>query len=366
VPLPFVSIVVPFYNEKRYLEQCIQALLTQQYPRDRYEVILVNDGSEDGSEKIAQALVDARRGQLPSITYVQQRHSGLSTARNAGISAARGDIIAYIEGDALAEPGWLSGLAAAFGDDASIGVVGGKIDTLNDQVAFARFIHWIHYYWPTSGRGERILIIGTNMAFRRAVFEQVGGFFADFRQRGDETAFLLKVRRLFNSRTTADAVVRHERPITPFKWLRERYHNGYFYASTIYILRQIRGTDADIRAHLVRHLLIVNNVCIPIWLGLLAVWPVWPVCGVALLSLLAFGTFIWTRRRIWSRLDVLRREYGFMKATILAPCAVALIAQGEYLRALGFVRGLWDFRHRHFDDNLLTASELIECTCVNM
>lgn len=364
--IPFVSVIVPFYNERRYLERCIQALLAQNHPPDRYEIILVDDGSEDESGEIARQQVDACRGRLPRMTHARLHHSGLSAARNAGLSLAQGEIIAYIDGDALAEPDWLTGLVDAFADDPRVGIVGGKTNVLNDEATFAEFIHWIHYYWPNRAQGERILIIGTNMAFRRAVFERVGGFFTNFRQRGDETPFLLKAKRFFTTRTTVQAAVRHERPARPSRWLRERYYNGYFYAPTLYILRQIEGSDVDILAHLIRYLLLINNACLPFWMGLLAIWPVWPVWIVALLSSAVFVTFLWSRRRIGLRLRVLRQHYGFRKAIVLGPYAMGLIALGEYLRAVGFIAGLWGFRRQSFDDDLHRAAEPIEYTHTNM
>jgi cellulose synthase/poly-beta-1,6-N-acetylglucosamine synthase-like glycosyltransferase len=363
---PFVSVVVPFYNERRYLGRCIQAILAQDYPPDHYEIILVDDGSEDESGEIARRQVDARRDTLPRMTYARLRHCGLAAARNAGLSLAQGDVVAYVDGDALAEPGWLTGLVTTFGDDPRVGIVGGKINALNDEVTFAEFIHWIHYFWPDRARGERILVVGTNMAFRRAVFERVGGFFTNFWQRGDETSFLLKAERFFTARTTAEAVVRHERPDKLSRWLRERYYNGYFYAAELYILRQIKASPAIIRAHHVRYLLLAHNACLPVWMGLLAVWPAWPICLIVVLSWMTFGTFLWSRRRIGQRLKVLGRRYGLCKAAILVPYAVGLIALGEYLRAVGCIAGLWHFRRQFFDDDLQAAGTPIEYTHTNV
>lgn len=364
--IPFVSVVVPFYNESCSLQQCVHALLAQDYACDRYEIFLVDDGSQDASGEIARRQVEERRGSVPRMTYARLRHCGLAAARNAGLSLARGEIIAYIDGDALAEPGWLTALVDAFEDGCRVDIVGGKINILNDEVAFARFIHWVHYFWPDPARGERILIVGTNMAFRRAVFERVGGFLTNFWQRGDETTFLLKAQRLFTTCTTSKAVVRHERPERPIQWLRERYHNGYFYAAELYILRQIGAPPAAVLSHLVRYLLLAQNAFLPFWIGLLTIWPIWPFRLMVGLSLVIFGVFLWSRRRIGLRLGVLRETYGFCKAAILAPCAVGLVALGEYLRAVGCIAGLWSFRRQSFDDDLQTADEPIEYVCTNV
>ncbi len=65
---------------------------------------------------------------------------------------------------------------SAFGTDPNVGVVGGRIEALNDTEFFPDFIHWAHYYMEDSDGSEIIPVVGTNMAFRREVFLQKGGF----------------------------------------------------------------------------------------------------------------------------------------------------------------------------------------------
>lgn len=359
-----VSVVVCIYNGERTLSPCIQSLLEQTYPRDSFEIIFVDDGSSDRSAEICREFLEQRSGQAPRLTYAYKENAGLSSARNTGIGLAKGQIIAFIDQDAVAEAQWLEEIVAAFESDPQVGIVGGKINPLNDSFPFAKFVHWVHYFRPDRDRGEQILVIGTNMAFRRAVFERVGGFFANFWRQGDETAFLLKAKLFFTTRTTAAAIVRHEWPAKSSQWLRERYYNGYFYAAVPYILRQVEGLTNK-PAHLLRYFLLLSNISLPLWVGLVLVCPVWPLMVIALVTWVAFGTFLWTRRRIGLRLGVLKSQYGILKAIILAPCAVGLIALGEYLRAIGFLVGLWDFWDSYFEDNFQAATETIKCIFTN-
>lgn len=88
-----ISVIVPVYNVHQYLNRCIQSILTQTY--QDFELILIDDGSTDGSELIC----DQYAKKYKSIVVIHQRNAGLSAARNAGIEAARGEYIAFVDSD---------------------------------------------------------------------------------------------------------------------------------------------------------------------------------------------------------------------------------------------------------------------------
>lgn len=88
-----VSVIIPVYNVKPYLERCVNSVLNQTY-KD-VEIILVNDGSTDGSGELCDQLA----AQSPSITVTHQENQGLSAARNAGIRQAKGEYIAFLDSD---------------------------------------------------------------------------------------------------------------------------------------------------------------------------------------------------------------------------------------------------------------------------
>src|SRR5438132_1599837 len=95
-----VSVVIPVYNGERYLADAIQSVRDQTY--QNFEVIVVDDGSTDGSADVAQRFGEA-------IRYVHQANGGVCKARNAGIAAARGAYIAFLDQDDL----WLPDKLAA-------------------------------------------------------------------------------------------------------------------------------------------------------------------------------------------------------------------------------------------------------------
>lgn len=89
-----ISVIIPTYNRKKYLERCLESLLGQDYPGDKTEIIVVDDGSTDETKEITELL--AQRG---NIRYVRQEHQGVSAARNCGIREAHGSIISFVADD---------------------------------------------------------------------------------------------------------------------------------------------------------------------------------------------------------------------------------------------------------------------------
>ena len=112
-----LSIIVPIYNVEPYLRKCVDSLLTQDLPKDEYEIILVDDGSPDGCPAIcdeyAQALHPSggsRKG--ANIVVIHQPNGGLSAARNSGLRVAQGKYIQFVDSDDYLEPNVLGGLVA--------------------------------------------------------------------------------------------------------------------------------------------------------------------------------------------------------------------------------------------------------------
>ena len=90
---PLVSVIIPVYQTKEYLKECIDSVLSQKYRE--LEIILVDDGSTDGSG----ALCDTFAGTDPRMRVIHKENGGLSSARNAGIEASAGEYITFIDSD---------------------------------------------------------------------------------------------------------------------------------------------------------------------------------------------------------------------------------------------------------------------------
>src|SRR5438128_1461134 len=112
---PFVSIIIVNYNGRRYLDDCLPALLKQIYPRERWEVVLVDNASTDGS-------VDHVRAQYPWVRLIPMRTNlGFAGGNNEGFRHCRGEFIALLNNDTVVTPGWLEALVEELGQDPQLG-----------------------------------------------------------------------------------------------------------------------------------------------------------------------------------------------------------------------------------------------------
>ena len=102
----FLSFIVPVYNARQYLEECLHSLLEQDITD--YEIICINDGSTDGSD----AVLDTFAAQYSQLNPIHQKNSGVAAARNAGLAAAQGDYIWFVDADDFIESNVLSRLQA--------------------------------------------------------------------------------------------------------------------------------------------------------------------------------------------------------------------------------------------------------------
>jgi len=112
-----ISYIIPVYNVCEFLNRCVQSLLGQGLPSDEYEIILVDDGSTDGSSAICDDLAST----ISSIRAIHQENKGASAARNAGIRAAKGDYIWFVDADDFIESNSVSSLLSyAFANNLDI------------------------------------------------------------------------------------------------------------------------------------------------------------------------------------------------------------------------------------------------------
>ncbi|MGH9379527.1 MAG: glycosyltransferase [Thermoanaerobaculia bacterium] len=224
---PRVSVVVCVYNGEETLEDCLDGLTALEYPD--YEVVVVDDGSTDGSAQIA-ARYPCRLIRTPN--------RGLSAARNTGLAAASGEIVAYIDADARPDPHWLHYLCETLRDseddaerlrEASrnnvVGVGGPNLPCradgeLAECVANAPGgpIHVL-----LSDR-EAEHIPGVNMAFRKEALEAIGGFDPTFRVAGDDVDVCWRIQaRGWKLAFSPSAVVwHHQRKSLKDYWRQQR------------------------------------------------------------------------------------------------------------------------------------------------
>ena len=248
-PRPLVSVVVPVYNAAGSLPHCLGALLAQTYPSERYEIIIVDDGSTDASAVVAHSCLDNWEG----VTQVIQKpNAGPASARNRGIEAASGDIVAFIDSDCVAEREWLMRLTDVFraSDDAVAGV-GGPIINHSPPGWVSSYLQAANFYRHRMRRGVVDYLVTGNVAFRRSALLAVGGFAVDEGVWGEDADLSFRLRQLgYVLLLTQQGTVTHFGSPTSLRGLiKELYRYGY--GSSVLARNWTRARQPDVQ--LIRH-----------------------------------------------------------------------------------------------------------------
>lgn len=180
---PAFSVVIPTLDRPEYLRDSLESLVNQRFPKDRFEVIVVDDG---GAVE-AQTVVAAYSGQI-SVTIYRQEQAGPAAARNAGAGRAQAKYVAFMDDDCRADPEWLGELEAAFSKGASRALIGGCIVNAASDNVFAEVGELIlgvilEHYRPEPG--GIYFFRAANLAVSAAEFRRAGGFDASFRTAED-------------------------------------------------------------------------------------------------------------------------------------------------------------------------------------
>ena len=190
--LPSVSVVVPVLNGEATLGECLAALGAVDYPPERREVIVVDNGSTD-----ATAAIVKRR----PVTYLWEPRRGPAIARNAGIGAAAGDVVAFTDADCLPTTGWLREMIRPLGDQ-DVGGVAGEILPFPPKTAAERYAARIRHLSPRRYLNRPIFpfAVTANLAFRREVFDRAGRFDPEAPRGGESTDFCTRFFRACGQR----------------------------------------------------------------------------------------------------------------------------------------------------------------------
>lgn len=257
--VPFVSVVVPTHNRAAQLEDALAALWRQTYPADRYEVIVIDDGSQDDTPAVIQRMTPL----APCKVITHRTHGvGAAAARNLGMRLASGDILAHTDDDCRVPPDWIAAGVGAFRDNVAI-VFGPIYPKPEQQVSF---FSWIQVQDRPTGTYPTSNIFYRGDAARAAGFfdESFGGNLLGRPRWGWDNDFAYRLLRQgyaahFEERAVAYTdVVR----LSPLDWLKAGWRHSMIPAT-------VRATP-ELRRHLLRFRLFNDGVSWSFELGLLA------------------------------------------------------------------------------------------------
>jgi glycosyltransferase involved in cell wall biosynthesis len=170
---PRVTVIVAAYNGERFLQETLESVFAQDFAS--FEVVFVDDGSDDRTGEIAQAF---------PVRYVRQENQGLPAARNAGLALARGDLVAFLDDDDLLPPTKLSAQARYLDEHPETGCVLGRQEWIVEEGVepppLARD--------PIFGELGGIQLV--TAMIRRRVLDELGGFDASYRYAEDRDLFI--------------------------------------------------------------------------------------------------------------------------------------------------------------------------------
>jgi GT2 family glycosyltransferase len=281
-----VSVIIPTYNRKSELEQLLAALAGQTLPSGSFEVIVIDDGSDDGTR---EWLRERASGFGFSFSWFAQERRGPGAARNLGMKHAAGGILAFIDTDCIPQPDWLEQLIQPFAS-ARVGAAGGREIMDERDPLLMRCFHYLMTAPLTTGgmrgrEGKRLARFYPrtfNMAISRKAYEATGGFRSMYHAEDIELSFRIReagFELLYEGR----AQVYHRRRSTVAQYARQLFNMG---KARVTLARLHRGSLEPL--HVMPALLVfafaLLLMLLPVWLHL-APYVLLPGIGAALLFL---------------------------------------------------------------------------------
>lgn len=232
-PTPRVSVVIPAFQAERQIADCLRSVLDQSYPRERYEVIVVNNGSTDRTAAVA--------GKFP-MRIIDEPRPGVGYARGAGVENARGELVVFTDSDCIADRNWIAALVARFDREPDLGGVGGYLACLNPQTPIQYYITERELLAQEIALDDRPysapFIITANALLPRRLIEEAGGFDPKCGVAGEDADLCWRMAEKGRRFVFApDAVVHHAHRSTVKAFCKWMFRYG---VGSVYLLKKHR------------------------------------------------------------------------------------------------------------------------------
>lgn len=199
--IPFISVIIPVRNERKNISGVLTAASSQQYPKDKFEILVINDHSEDDTENNIEKWLEKNPGNPVRMITQSERLYGKKAALTCGIKNARGEIMVTTDADCIMQNNWLKSIAAKFRQD--VHLLSGSVKFNSCKSIFSdmqqmEFAALIGTGAATLALASPTMCNGANLAFRKKTFEQVKGYTGNEHiQSGDDEFLLRKIFKLY-------------------------------------------------------------------------------------------------------------------------------------------------------------------------
>lgn len=326
-----VTVAILAYNEVRNLPDTLVSLAAQSYPRERFEILVVDNGSNDGT----RALVREWMTRLDNLRLIIEPTPGIAPARNTALREAHTELIAFTDADVICPPTWLRTLVDGFDrhrelDPRTVAVGGGNVPAAAGNRFLEALGVTLNSFWGSHGSTQGMIygedrvvehIPTLNICYDRLAVLAAGGFDNDFRMVSEDPELNHRLTRLgYRIVFLAGAKVEHKMRSDLRSWFR----NVYLYG---------RGRTQIIKKHpdhfRIKYAvpplapLILVVALLGIWQPLLFLLPIF--YGVAILALAGYLCRRQGKGRLW-------------------PMAFVILAGNPIAYGVGMIHGLW---HRY-------------------
>ena len=206
-----ISVIVPTYNRRHLLANCLDSIFQCEKPENGFEVLVVDDGSEDDTWEYLQKQANNKS----NLRVFRQENKGPASARNLGAENSKGNILAFTDDDCTVSPSWLITIDKVMKKNGFVGLEGPVYGRAATNALYSPLSHIIDHQGPKG-------YITCNLAIAKETFNRVGCFDKRFRSAHEDIDLCLRI--LKNGKIGYDESMKVNHPARKYNWKKEMLH----------------------------------------------------------------------------------------------------------------------------------------------
>ena len=197
IPKTFISILIPVRNEEENISECLESVLKLDYPKELFEIIIIDDHSTDKTNSIAEKFLR----QNSSVSIIENNGIGKKSALTCGVKKAKGKLIVTTDGDCMVPENWLRSIAEVFENENPV-FIAGPVTCRKENNFLQQLLQMEQICLQIISAGSMMMNIpmmcsGANLAYTKEFFLQVNGYEKDEFASGDDMMLMVKAKKMF-------------------------------------------------------------------------------------------------------------------------------------------------------------------------